>query len=97
MKLPAPLMVRLSPLVEAARGEPLLELPRTTMIGALLHYITNADPGTFQPMKAAMGLFPPLETEVRGKRARYGSYTERATADLEAYLESIGHSERVRG
>jgi folate-dependent tRNA-U54 methylase TrmFO/GidA len=37
-------------------------------------------------MKAAMGLFPELETEVRGKRARYGSYTERATADLDAYL-----------
>ena len=60
------------------------------MIGALLHYITHAEPETFQPMKAAMGLFPPLETEVRGKRARYGSYTERAAADLEAYLETVG-------
>ena len=84
-------------IVRLLQGEPLLELPRTTMIGALLHYITNADPLTFQPMKAAMGLFPPLETEVRGKRARYGSYTERATADLAAYLESIGYGERVRG
>ncbi|MBK8046001.1 MAG: methylenetetrahydrofolate--tRNA-(uracil(54)-C(5))-methyltransferase (FADH(2)-oxidizing) TrmFO [Anaerolineales bacterium] len=68
------------------RGEPLLEFPRTTMIGALLYYITHADPASFQPMKAAMGLFPSLETEVRGKRARYGSYAERAAADLEAYL-----------
>jgi methylenetetrahydrofolate--tRNA-(uracil-5-)-methyltransferase len=70
-------------IVRLLRGEPLLDLPRTTMIGALLHYITHAEPENFQPMKAAMGLFPPLETEVRGKRARYGSYTERATADLE--------------
>jgi folate-dependent tRNA-U54 methylase TrmFO/GidA len=35
-----------------------------------------------------MGLLPELETEVRGKRARYGTYTERATADLDAYLAS---------
>ncbi len=73
-------------IVRLLEGQPLLELPRTTMIGALLYYITHAEPSNFQPMKAAMGLFPELETEVRGKRARYGSYTERATADLDAYL-----------
>jgi methylenetetrahydrofolate--tRNA-(uracil-5-)-methyltransferase len=84
-------------LVRLLAGEPLLELPPTTMIGALLHYITHAEPQTFQPMKAAMGLFPPLETAVRGKRARYGSYTERAAADLDAYLASIGYGERVTG
>lgn len=76
-------------IVRLLRGEPLLELPRTTMIGALLYYITHAEPSNFQPMKAAMGLFPPLENEVRGKRARYGSYTERAAADLTAYLDNI--------
>jgi methylenetetrahydrofolate--tRNA-(uracil-5-)-methyltransferase len=58
------------------------------MIGALLYYITHAEPANFQPMKAAMGLLPELETEVRGKRARYGTYTERAIADLDAYLAS---------
>lgn len=73
-------------IVRLLNGQPLLELPRTTMIGALLYYITHADPAGFQPMKATMGLLPELETEVRGKRARYGTYTERATADLEAYL-----------
>lgn len=78
-------------IVRLLRGEPLLELPRTTMIGALLHYITHADPANFQPMKAAMGLLPELETEVRGKRARYGSYAERAAADLDAYLQEIGY------
>jgi methylenetetrahydrofolate--tRNA-(uracil-5-)-methyltransferase len=82
-------------IVRLLRGEPLLDLPRTTMIGALLHYITHAEPENFQPMKAAMGLFPPLETEVRGKRARYGSYTERATADLEEYLVGIGYGDEV--
>jgi methylenetetrahydrofolate--tRNA-(uracil-5-)-methyltransferase len=73
-------------IVRLLAGQPLLELPRTTMIGALLHYITHADPSNFQPMKAAMGLLPELETEVKGKRARYGTYTERAAADLDEYL-----------
>ena len=76
-------------IVRLLEGQSLLELPRTTMIGALLYYITHAEPANFQPMKAAMGLLPELETEVRGKRARYGTYTERATADFDAYLAGL--------
>jgi methylenetetrahydrofolate--tRNA-(uracil-5-)-methyltransferase len=78
-------------LVRRLRGEPLLHFPRTTMIGALLHYITHAEPATFQPMKATMGLLPDLESEVRNKRARYGTYAERAAADLEAYLAEVAY------
>ena len=76
--------------VRLLHGEPLLAPPRTTMLGALLYYITHAEPTNFQPMKAAMGLFPPLEEEVRNKRARYGTYTERATAELAQYLAAVG-------
>ncbi len=76
--------------VRLLRGAPLLTLPRTTMMGALLYYITHADPANFQPMKAAMGLLPELEDPVRNKRARYGSYAERAAGDLEAYLAAAG-------
>lgn len=76
--------------VRLLRGEPLLELPRTTMMGALLYYITHADPANFQPMKAAMGLLPELETDVRNKRTRYASYAERAAGDLEGYLQQVG-------
>lgn len=68
------------------RNEPLLELPSTSMMGALLYYITHAEPATFQPMKAAMGLLPELDATVRNKRARYATYAERAQADLEEYL-----------
>jgi methylenetetrahydrofolate--tRNA-(uracil-5-)-methyltransferase len=75
--------------VRRLRGESLLELPRTTMMGALLHYITHAEPATFQPMKAAMGLLPELDAAVRNKRARYATYAERAEAELEAYLAQI--------
>lgn len=77
-------------LVRRLCGEPLLTLPRTTMMGALLYYITHAEPDNFQPMKAAMGLLPDLDAQVRNKRARYGSYAERAASDLEAYLVAMG-------
>lgn len=79
-------------LVRWLHGEPLLTFPRTTMIGALLHYITHAAPATFQPMKAAMGLLPELETTVRSKRARYATYAERAEAEMTAFLAAAGFS-----
>jgi methylenetetrahydrofolate--tRNA-(uracil-5-)-methyltransferase len=40
---------------------PLLEFPVESMTGALLHYITQASPADFQPMKANFGILPPLE------------------------------------
>ena len=38
------------------KTEELLTLPATTMLGALCHYITNADAKHFQPMKANFGI-----------------------------------------
>ena len=75
--------------VNAARlvwGQEALILPGTTMLGALCHYVSHADPAAFQPMKANFGLLPPLERPVRDKRKRYAAYVARALADLEAYL-----------
>ncbi len=73
------------------RGEPLLTLPPTTMLGALMHYITHADLKDFQPMKANFGLLPPLETANRlGKRERGAAYAERAHHALQAYLSEMG-------
>ena len=45
----------------AAGREP-LALPPTTMIGALCRYVSHADPGNFQPMKANFGLVPAPRT-----------------------------------
>ncbi len=67
--------------INAARfltGLPPLTFPPATMIGALCHYVTHAEPKTFQPMKAAFGLMPPLENAPRGKRDRAKRYAERA-------------------
>ncbi|RPJ01621.1 MAG: methylenetetrahydrofolate--tRNA-(uracil(54)-C(5))-methyltransferase (FADH(2)-oxidizing) TrmFO [Chloroflexi bacterium] len=65
---------------------PLWILPPTTMLGALCHYITHADPSDFQPMKANFGILPPMEARPQGKRDRMRAYAERAGRDLEAFL-----------
>ena len=41
--------------------------PRTMMLGALVHYLTHADPKHFQPMKVNFGL---LYNEYTGKQSR---------------------------
>ena len=72
------------------RGEPPVVFPPTTMIGALCRYVTSASPKGFQPMKPNFGLLPPLEGRVRGKRARYMAYAERALRDLEEFMARMG-------
>ncbi len=71
-------------------GEPPLELPRTTMLGALCHYITHASKPDFQPMKANFGILPPLEDPlIRGKRCRGQAFSKRAMDDLEGFLRGL--------
>ena len=76
--------------VNAARlrmGEEPVTLPKTSMLGALCHYVTHADLKDFQPMKANFGILPPLEfTSKIGKRDRGKAYAERALADLQFAL-----------
>ncbi len=69
------------------RGQDPLELPRTTMLGALCHYVSHADPGSFQPMKANFGLLPPLEGgDLLDRKQRAKAYVERALRDLVGLL-----------
>lgn len=73
--------------VRYLKKQPLLSLPKTTMLGALCHYITNADMKDFQPMKANFGILPLLNGRQKlKKRERYKAYAERALTDLESYL-----------
>ncbi len=67
--------------------KPLLQLPDTTILGALCHYITNAKMSDFQPMKANFGILPAINGKGKLKKPeRYKAYAARALADLEAYL-----------
>jgi methylenetetrahydrofolate--tRNA-(uracil-5-)-methyltransferase len=72
------------------RGEAAVSPPPTTMLGALLRYITSADPKTFQPINANFGLLPPPPRVVRGRGERNRLHGERAQADLRAWLASLG-------
>ena len=62
------------------------------MCGALFYYITHASADDFQPMKANMGLLPPLPDHVPNKRQRYTAYAERAKQELENCLEQMEFS-----
>ncbi len=55
-----------------------LILPEYTMIGALLKYITDETVTDFQPMGAAFGIVPPLDTKIRDKKERYQALSERS-------------------
>ena len=77
-------------------GQSPVTLPKTSMLGALCHYVTHAEPKDFQPMKANFGLMPPLEPHVRNKRARYQAYADRALSDLDALIakESLAATDK---
>nr|UXE45471.1 methylenetetrahydrofolate--tRNA-(uracil-5-)-methyltransferase TrmFO [uncultured bacterium] len=67
-------------------GAEIVPPPETTALGALLAHITKgAMAATFQPMNVNFGLFPPLETETRG-RDRKKLMAHRALADLDHWL-----------
>jgi len=77
-------------------GQPVLEFPPTSMLGALCHYITHAAARDFQPMKANFGILPALDEGPRqgrrGKRQRAQAYAERAAQDLESFLSGLERS-----
>lgn len=74
-------------LARFCRGEPPLILPKTTMLGALAHYVSGYAGADFQPMGANMGLLPPLPQKVRGKEERYMRLSTRALGALERALQ----------
>lgn len=64
-------------------------LPKTTMLGALCDYISNAAAVDFQPMKANFGILPALEPNIpRNKRDRAARYAMRAIEDISKYLRN---------
>ena len=63
-----------------------VELPRTGALGSLVAYATNPVTSPYQPMHVNFGIVPPLEGPRLKKRDRYARYSQRALADLDAYL-----------
>jgi len=77
-------------------GESLAPPPPTTALGALLGHITGgADAASYQPMNVNFGLFPPVEGRMK-KANRKKAYTDRAKADLDAWLSGSSRNEVER-
>lgn len=74
-------------LARRLKGQEILNLPKTTMCGALCSYVAteNAD---FQPMGANMGILPPLEEHIRDKQDRYLKIAERGLGDMRKAIEN---------
>ncbi len=74
------------------RDEPAVIFPPETVIGALMHHITHADPKHFQPMNANFGLLPPLPRDRKqGKRDKRFAAAEKCVAAMEkAIAERTG-------
>lgn len=72
-------------LAHRLKGGERLELPNTSMCGALCRYI-QAENENFQPMGANMGILPPLDCEIKNKQERYERIAERGLSDLKAAL-----------
>ncbi len=68
-------------------GREPVELPATTMLGALCTYLASAPPDEFQPMKANIGLLPPLpEPAPGGKRDRALVHAARSEAEMAKWV-----------
>lgn len=76
-------------------GEPALVLPSETMLGALCNYVSQADSGSFQPMKANFGILPPLSSVGKlDRRGRARAMVERGAAALQAL--DLGSKDELR-
>ena len=73
-------------------GQPPLLLPRDTMLGALIAYISDPEVKDFQPMGCNMGILPPLGERIRDKSLRYETIAKRGIASLRSYLDAVGEA-----
>ena len=73
-------------LARRLKGQPPLDLPQETAIGALALYVSSGSVGDFQPMNVNFGIIPPLDHRVKGKRNKNAELSQRALAALEERL-----------
>jgi len=71
------------------KSERMITPSPTTALGSLIHYITHANPATFQPMNVNFGLFPPLDGPHRGKQKRR-LLAKRGLEEIERWKDLIG-------
>jgi methylenetetrahydrofolate--tRNA-(uracil-5-)-methyltransferase len=65
-------------MVRYIRKQNMLVLSNCTMLGALVEFVTTANPQDFQPINANFGILPALPNPVRDKKTRYDEYVKRS-------------------
>lgn len=70
-------------------GKEDIELPKTTMLGALCSYISDGTVENFQPMGCNMGILPELDTKIRDKKLKYEKLAYRGLSDLDEVLAKL--------
>jgi methylenetetrahydrofolate--tRNA-(uracil-5-)-methyltransferase len=78
--------------IQAARlamGETPVGPPRACAFGALLNYVTQADPKRFQPANITFDLLPALETRVRDRKERHQRQCEIALGAFEEWMTTL--------
>ena len=70
-------------------GKPEKLVPETTVIGALMKYVTTPNP-SFQPMNANFGIMPPLAERIRDKAERKRKIAERSLSEIERFKKECG-------
>tara|TARA_Y100000991_G_C21749026_1_gene253831 strand:- start:93 stop:578 length:486 start_codon:yes stop_codon:yes gene_type:complete len=78
------------------KGQRPVTFPRESMIGSLIHFISNKNQilsnkkNKFQPMPPSFGLVPELSERIKDKRLRYKAYQERSTKALNKFKRILG-------
>ena len=70
-------------------------LPKETMLGALINYITDESVSDFQPMGCNMGILPALPEKIKGKQERYAALSYRALSKLDEFIGNELRGERI--
>ena len=78
------------------RGREAPTLPPTTALGALTHYIANADSDNYQPTNISFGLFAPLANRVRNRKARKEAIAARSAVEIGRFADEWEHEFRPR-
>jgi methylenetetrahydrofolate--tRNA-(uracil-5-)-methyltransferase len=63
--------------------------PRPTAFGSLVHYVTHADAGNFQPANITFDLLPPLEHKIRDRQERRRRQCALALREFDSWLEKV--------
>lgn len=71
-------------IVERLKGVS-LNIPKTTVLGALIDYTINGGESDYQPLNANFGILPALDVVIKDKKERKLAYSERAIRDMKEY------------